>query len=110
MKHPNQIVEAVCSVFEVEREELCGPARERTVSTPRQIAAYLIKKEGLLTYKQLAAMFNRQDHTTVRYWVKTVEANLESRPWVARLVAEVEQALETPVITETPALSPESVA
>ena len=93
MTHPDQIVDAVCSVFHVTRDDLMGDSRERIVSEPRKIAAYLIHTRSLLTYKQIATMFNRKDHTTVMYYVKTIKIDLLERAWIAQLVAEVEQTL-----------------
>lgn len=93
MMHPNEIVDAVCGVFHVSREDLLSDKRQRMVSEPRKIAAYLIHNRSFLGYKQIAEMFNRKDHTTCMYWVKTVKLDIENRPWIAQLVSEVEQTL-----------------
>tara|TARA_Y100001938_G_C7740974_1_gene259277 strand:- start:80 stop:415 length:336 start_codon:yes stop_codon:yes gene_type:complete len=110
MIHPTTIVNAVCGVFHVKPEDLSGPARERTVSMPRQIAAYLIyKKCDLMTFQNIADMFGRTDHTTARFWIKTVEANIANTSYVARFVDEVEQALESAEQVQEPEATPEPV-
>ena len=94
--HPEQILDAVSSVFHVTRDDLVGPKRLRMVSEPRKIAAYLIHKNSLMGYKQIADLLNRNDHTTVMYYVKTVRNNVETQPHFASLVEEVEKSLVSP--------------
>lgn len=102
MIHPENIVDAVCSVFHVTREALFSDSRERIISEPRKIAAYLIHSKSFLTYQQIASMFNRKDHTTVLYYIRTVKKNMLTRPWIAQLVADVEQQLQTSPVLEVP--------
>ena len=96
MMHPEQIVDAVCSVFHVTREALVGSSRAQFISVPRKVAAYLIHKNSELGYKKIAEMFNRSDHTTCLYWVKSMDLDVSCQPHIAQMVADVERALVSP--------------
>ena len=41
MIHPDHILLAVCYAFGVEPEDIWGPSRNRMLSEPRKITAYL---------------------------------------------------------------------
>jgi chromosomal replication initiation ATPase DnaA len=74
---PGEIVDAVCEYFGVTPRNLRGPARTRSCSEPRKVAAYLIRERTVLSYQEIAALFGRTDHTTAIYWVRYCDKEIE---------------------------------
>lgn len=58
---------------EVSASDLLGPSRLRKHSRPRSFAMAILKAKGW-SFQQVASAFNREDHTTAIYGVKTVAA------------------------------------
>jgi|OM-RGC.v1.002041957 chromosomal replication initiator protein len=63
----------VSSEFGVDEELLLSSSRKKQVALARQVAMYLAKRIGNYPYTQIAAAFNRDDHTTVLHAVRKVE-------------------------------------
>ena len=74
---PGEIVDAVCGYFGVSPRILCGPARTRSCSEPRKVAAYLIREHTVLSYQEIVALFGRTDHTTAIYWVRYCQEEVD---------------------------------
>ena len=62
----HQIMREVCELAGVTRGELLGPWRTYHVSSVRQIIAWRMRRETLLSYTQIARLLDR-DHTTIIY-------------------------------------------
>lgn len=67
------IIDIVCSYYEMCAEDLTAKGSKRSMSKPRQQAMYFIKKYCDLPLTYIAKMFNKADHTTVRHGIQTVE-------------------------------------
>jgi chromosomal replication initiator protein len=90
---PNQILEAVSEVFEVDRGALLGRSRAREVALPRQIAMYLLRKEAKISLPQIGEALGGRDHTTVMYGCDKINDLLERDEQVRRRVAQVRERL-----------------
>src|SRR5690606_13846121 len=62
---PEQIFEAVCEFFALERRELMSGRRQRTISLARSVAMYLVRKATNLSYPEIAGRMGKRNHSTV---------------------------------------------
>ena len=65
-----EIIRAVCQAFEVSPSDLKGPRRHRHVTTPRQVAMYLIRELASASLPHIGSQFGGRDHTTVLNAIK----------------------------------------
>jgi chromosomal replication initiator protein len=64
---PERIIEIVCEVLKVDKQQFLSPLRKREVSEARSIAIGIILQSCVkLTLKSIGAMLNR-DHSTIIY-------------------------------------------
>jgi len=88
----DEVIEAVCSVTKVSREELAGADRHFRVSRPRHLAIYLLHTELHLPCQQIAEIFGRHTKSIPRY-VRDARALLDYVPIVSRWLNDVKFAL-----------------
>lgn len=62
---PKAIIDIVCRVLDVEKEELISKSRERHIVEARQIAMYFIHRYCNLSLKPIGNLFGGRDHSTV---------------------------------------------
>ncbi len=72
------IQNAVARHFHLKIQDLKSSARNRSVSLPRQIAMYLIRKYTGLGFKEIGLYFGGKDHTTILHACAKIESNLET--------------------------------
>lgn len=85
---PRKIVTAISRFYNLKTVEVLGTGKKRSLSIPRQIAMYLLRKELGLPFSAIGEFLGRKDHTTVIHGVKQVERLLLKNE---QLKAEVEQ-------------------
>jgi chromosomal replication initiator protein len=68
-----EIIETVCSYFDVKRSDLIGTSRLKKFSGPRHIAQYLTRKLTTLSYPEIAQRFGGRDHTSVLHAFKKID-------------------------------------
>ncbi len=61
----DNIKEIVCEEFNISEKDLVSNSRKKSFVVPRHISMYLIKEYTSLTLQNIAAAFNRKDHSTV---------------------------------------------
>jgi len=76
MKNPEQIIEEVESLFEIEEGSILNGGRDGTLARARQLAMYLVREMSDLSYPAIGHIFHK-DHTTILYAHKKVEQILE---------------------------------
>lgn len=72
----HDIMDAVCQILRVRREDLVAHSRQRSVTWARHVAMYLCRKHLRLSYPELARLFGGRDHTTVIYACRKVESDM----------------------------------
>lgn len=70
---PQDIIKTVCNYYNVRRSQLKSPSRVETISLPRQIAMYLLRKELGLKFEQIAFLLKRKDHTTILHGFEKIK-------------------------------------
>ena len=90
---PHLILETVCRVYGQEVDQLRTSSRKAELALPRQVVMYLVKKHTSASYKAIAKLLNRSDHTTIMHGVKTIEGRIEHEAELRSRIAEIESEL-----------------
>ena len=64
---PDDIIEAVCKLFSIRRDDLLGKKKTRDVVEPRQLCMYCMKEMLDLPLAAIGKIFGGRDHATVLY-------------------------------------------
>lgn len=75
---PDTIVDAVCEIFDVTRQEVKGKRRTAHVALSRQVIMYLLREELEYPLEKVAKEVNRKDHTTVLHACEKISGMLVS--------------------------------
>lgn len=70
------IIDVVCDFYRVNIRDLQSKNRQRSITQPRQICMFLLRKLTKLSLTEIGGYFGGRDHTTVMHAIKTVEASL----------------------------------
>jgi chromosomal replication initiator protein len=89
------IQESVAREWGVTPEGLRSKTRTKTLTTPRQIAMYLMRELLGLQLVEIGAAFGGRDHSTVIHSLERVGAMLAGDPAIAQRVARLRTMLET---------------
>ena len=80
---PQRIKNVVAHMYDFDVEDLDSPSRKQPLARRRQIACWLMRDMLGLSYPQIAAAVNRQDHATAIYSVQRIETMLDEDPQLA---------------------------
>ena len=75
---PDKIMDKVCTLYNVTKEELTGTSRVKNLVIPRQIAMYLCYKLTDMNYSMIGRTFDGKDRTTVLHNVQKIESLIET--------------------------------
>jgi len=75
---PDEIRQRTAEAWGVTVDGLVSKRRTKNLTTPRQVAMYLIKTSLDLPYTEIGALFGGRDHSTVIHSVNKVEALMAS--------------------------------
>jgi chromosomal replication initiator protein len=89
------IQEAVAKEWGVTPEGLRSKTRTKNLTTPRQIAMYLMRELLGLQLVEIGAAFGGRDHSTVIHSLERVGEMLAEDPAVAQRIARLRGVLET---------------
>ena len=93
MISPTLVIKAVCEIYECTFDDLLSESRHRSASEPRKVAAYLIKNNSILTYREVAHIFLRNDHSTAIYWIRwcqdQIDLNRRLKDIIQKILARV---------------------
>ncbi len=76
--HPDEVIENVCSFYNVKLTQLRSAKRDAFLVRPRQVAMFLLKKRLGLSFVEIGHLLGGRDHTTVMYGVEKIENMLEN--------------------------------
>ena len=71
------IQSAVAKHYHIKIQDLKSSSRSRSVSLPRQIAMYLIRKYTSIGFKEIGHYFGGKDHTTILHACNKIEKGIE---------------------------------
>lgn len=87
------ILSAVCELFQVQKEELVGKSRRSEVTFIRQLAMYAMREMTEETWKRIAQVFGRDDHTTIIHAYQKISQQVGSDPDIKRKVQEIKRKI-----------------
>jgi len=97
---PEEVIEAVCQLYNIPQQRLLSAERSREVALPRQIAMYLLHKEAQCSLPQIGELLGGRDHTTILYGCEKIEDLLERNEQLRRQVAQIrEQLFQKPTVS-----------
>lgn len=76
--HPDEIIESVCTFYNVKATQLRSSKRDAFLVRPRQVAMFLLKKRLGLTLVEIGNLLGGRDHTTVMHGVEKIELLVEN--------------------------------
>ena len=82
----DSIVEHICSLYGVSREQLFGKSRKAEITLPRHLAMYLALKLSGLNKSSLARYFKKSDHTIIINAEKKIKKLAEKDPRLNRMI------------------------
>ena len=77
--HPDEIIKSVCSFYKVKPTQIRGEKRDAYLVRARQVAMFLLKREGNLTLVEIGNLLGGRDHTTIMHGVEKVENLLKDK-------------------------------
>jgi chromosomal replication initiator protein len=87
------IQNAVTKHFHIKLQDLKSAARTRSVSLPRQIAMYLIRKYSGLGFREIGNSFGGKDHTTILHACNKIELGIEGDKEIREAVEAIQNLL-----------------
>ena len=88
-----EIVDAVCSYFEVEADVLKGRLRDKQTALARQVAMYLLREDAHLTLKAAGVALGGKDHTTVMHACVRIAALANEDPALRQDLINIRESL-----------------
>jgi chromosomal replication initiator protein len=73
---PDRLIDTIARYFQITKEELIGPKRNKELVHPRRIVMFLLRNELNLSYPKVGQAMNGKDHTTVMHGVSVLEREL----------------------------------
>ncbi|MBR1925746.1 MAG: chromosomal replication initiator protein DnaA [Clostridia bacterium] len=88
----DKIIEAICSKFNIRKDELFGKKRTKELVEPRQICIYLMWKKLNIPLTAISKLFNR-DHTTAIHARDKVIEMMKEDMSVKKMIEELEDLI-----------------
>ncbi|MFA5136043.1 MAG: chromosomal replication initiator protein DnaA [Patescibacteria group bacterium] len=77
---PQDIFKAVCSYYNVKQSQIKSASRAETLSHPRQIIMFLLRRDLRMKYDEIARLLKRRDHTTILHGSEKISRLLIENP------------------------------
>lgn len=87
---PEMILKEVADYFVIEQSRLTSKARSKEIVVPRQVACYLMREIGGMSYPEIGKVFN-QHHTSVIYGVEKLTAAMQEDELLKNKVADLQK-------------------
>ena len=91
-----RIMQTVTRFYGVKTTEVCSKRRHKSITQPRQVCMYLIRKHTDYSLKEIGNYFGGRDHTTVMHAIKTVQKRLEGEAEFPSQMELIEKRLLSP--------------
>jgi chromosomal replication initiator protein len=92
------IQSAIAAQLGITVEAMLSPNRAAPVTRARQIAMYLTRELTDHSLQEIAAVFNRRDHTTVMHAIRKVERRALEDASLSRILEELRDELSSPAM------------
>lgn len=89
------IIRAVAGYFELPPEALASKKRDKRTSFARQIAIYLMRKEGGYSFAEIGKELGNRDHSTILHGYNKITGEMNVSPQLSRQVTDIEGKLHS---------------
>ncbi len=90
----SEIMQAVCSHFELSSEQLAGPSRARDITFARHIAMYLLQRYGSHSLNSIGQLLGGRDHSTVLNGCRRITRESTTLPQTRATLEKLTTALQ----------------
>jgi chromosomal replication initiator protein len=77
--HPDDIIEVICSFYQIKPTQLKGPKRDAALVKARQVCMYLLKQELELPLVEIGNLLGGRDHTTIMHGVDKIRKLVDNK-------------------------------
>lgn len=92
---PDDVIELACKTFDMKRDQIIKTGRKTIIVQPRMVLIYFMhrifndlrmdengnKLSGFLSLKDIGAIFDNKDHSTIIHCIRKVEASIQQPEW-----------------------------
>ena len=90
---PDNIISAVCSVYNLKTTQLKGAKRDSSLVGPRHICMFLLKEEVGLTYVEIGNLLGGRDHTTIMHGVNKIKTLKDTSPFLMEDLKKIKETI-----------------
>ena len=87
------IQEIVAKYFNIDKKDLISTKKSNDIVYPRQIAMYLCRNVGQMSFPKIAEEFNKKDHTTVMHACNKIEKEIKENRETKLIVESVKKII-----------------
>ena len=95
-REASSVIQLVAAHFNLSVAELLGRGRTKEVAFARQVAMYLLREENQLSLPGIGDQLGGRDHSTIRYGVEKVAADMETDETTRRHVIALREKVYAP--------------
>lgn len=77
--NPEKVMDAVCKVYMVEKDDILGSNRKAAVAEARQVCFWIMKQELGMSFPMIGKSFGGRDHSTIIHGVKKLQKMIDNR-------------------------------
>ncbi len=88
------IQEVVAKYFNIDKKDLVSSKKSNDIAHPRQIAMYLCRTIGQMSFPKIGADFGNRDHTTVMHAVNKIEKEIKEKTNTKLIVESVKNIIQ----------------
>ncbi|NQU99853.1 MAG: chromosomal replication initiator protein DnaA [Parcubacteria group bacterium] len=89
----DRIISTITAFYNIKKHELLAKSRKKEVAWPRQIAMYLMRNEGKISYPTIGSELGGRDHTTAIHACDKVSKEIESNDNIRQEIEAIRQQL-----------------
>ena len=90
---PQEIIDVICSFYQVTHDDVVGASRQKRYSQPRQIIMHLLRSELSMSYPAIGNELGGRDHTTAMHADHKIKEKIETDPRIKQEVELIKQKL-----------------
>jgi chromosomal replication initiator protein len=91
--HPDDIINIVCSFYQVKQTQLKSPKRDAFLVRARQVCMYVLKQELDLPLVEIGNLLGGRDHTTIMYGVEKIGKLVERQEKISEDILGITRSL-----------------
>lgn len=89
----DEIFKAVCAFYDIKMSDLKSKRRHKNIAFPRQVAMFMAREYGKLSFPEIGSAFGGKDHSTAIHAVKKITNELKDNPELKHSVRSLKQQL-----------------